>query len=366
MMNSLDKQYLGLLEKIVDSGNKKGDRTGTGTISVFAHLIEHDMADGFPLLTTKKMAWKQIVSELLWLLSGNTNIRPMLKQGNYIWVGDALKKYKGWEKSYNAEKHEEGGPMFTISPLSKSEFINKVIADDDFATKWGELGPIYGKQWRNWGTESVNGVDQITQLISTLKSNPDSRRIMVNAWNVSEIDSMTLPPCHYGFQVYTRELSLSDRINLMSNTSVLEGENEDEQHVELNQMGVPKRGISLMWNQRSVDNPLGLPFNIASYGILLQLLGELVNMVPEKLAGALGDVHIYRNQLDGVKTQLKRTGHPLCRLSINTEFWLTESGVCGEGELSSDFDALLSSMSLDNFELIDYKYDDKIDYPLSN
>jgi thymidylate synthase len=206
-MNKLDKDYTDLLQDILDNGVTKQDRTGTGTISVFARQIRHDMKEGFPLLTTKKMPFKTIVTELLWFLRGDTNIKYLVDNGCNIWNGDAYKNYL--KLTVDSE------------PVSQEEFINKIKQNAwDYANTWGELGPIYGNQWRKWNgviKKSISGtklfstgftqIDQIQNLINNLKTNPDSRRLMVNAWNVGELDQMVLPPCHYGFQVYTRELS---------------------------------------------------------------------------------------------------------------------------------------------------------------
>jgi thymidylate synthase len=200
--------------------------------------------------------------------------------------------------------------------LTEEEFINKIKTDDGFAKKFGGLGPIYGKQWRNWvydkdmdyGTEE--SVDQIQNLINDLKTNPDSRRLMVSAWNVGEIQDMVLPPCHYGFQVYTRELSLDERRVLvnqeMFNQIYNAGDSSTLSHSEINQWNVPTRSISLSWNQRSVDTFLGLPFNIASYGLLLMMLADEVNMVPDQLIGNLGDTHIYLNHIEQAEEQIGR------------------------------------------------------------
>ena len=188
----------------------------------------------------------------------------------------------------------------------------------------GELGPIYGKQWRNWGEWSTieepkrvlkPGIDQIANLINNLKTNPDSRRLMVNAWNVGELDQMTLPPCHYGFQVYTRELSESERFNWYGNKI---GSHMHHDHIvqEMNENNVPTRAISLMWNQRSVDTFLGLPFNIASYGLLLTMLADEVNMIPDELIGNLGDVHLYSNHIEQAKEQITRECYPLPEVQI--------------------------------------------------
>jgi thymidylate synthase len=310
-MNRLDEQYRGLLAEILYNGTEKKDRTGTGTISRFGHQFKHNMKDGFPLLTTKKMAIKSIMTELKWFLKGDTNIKYLVDNGCNIWNGDAYKNYCKWYDSLiNAELPQK---------YTMDEFINKIKTDDEFAKKWGELGPIYGKQWRNWeideGYETPNGmrfggkyVDQIQNLINDLKTNPDSRRLMVSAWNVGKLDQMVLPPCHYGFQVYTRELNLDERINIHNQGSI--SKSSDYFHEHLDDMGVPRRAISLSWNQRSVDTFLGLPFNIASYAMLLCLIAKEVNMVPEQLIGNLGDVHLYKNHIEQAKEQISREPKP--------------------------------------------------------
>jgi thymidylate synthase len=287
-MNTLDKQYQTLLQTILDFGVDKEDRTGTGTRSIFGYTIRHNMNDGFPLLTTKKMAIKSVMTELKWFLKGDTNIKYLVENGCNIWNGDAYKAYK---TKYGYDDID--------APLSMGEFITKIKTDKEFAEENGELGPIYGKQWTDW-----NGIDQILNLVNSLKKNPDSRRLMVNAWNVSELHEMTLPPCHYGFQVYTRELSLEERIDIHNTGSISKSSDFYHEHMDINE--VPRRAISLMWNQRSVDTFLGLPFNIASYGMLLHLLAEEVNMVAEELIGNLGDTHLYLNHLEQAKEQISR------------------------------------------------------------
>lgn len=298
-MNNLDKQYLELLQDILDNGTQKEDRTGTGTISVFGREIRHKMSEGFPLLTTKKMAWKQIVTELLWFLRGETNIQSLVKQGNYIWVGDAYKHYESIECN---PPHDHS--------LNKKEFIEKIKTDDEFAKKWGDLGPVYGQLWRDWDRDTGETIDQIQNLIDTLKTNPDSRRMMVSAWNPTYIRHAVLPPCHDRFQVYTRELSDKERYKIWFNKNYETGmEYDDTKLPDFDNSyyeRTPKRAISLMWNQRSVDVPLGLPFNIASYGLLLLMLADEVMMYPDELIGNLGDTHIYQNQIEGVKEQLGR------------------------------------------------------------
>ena len=297
-MNKLDKQYQDLLQSILDYGVEKKDRTGTGTKSIFGYTIRHNMRDGFPLLTTKKMAWKTMVTELLWFLRGDTNIKFLVDNNCHIWDGDAFKNFMNTS---------EGDPDLI---WNQEQFINMIKTDDEFAKQWGELGPVYGKQWRNWQDDfgpnrlplfpPNNKIDQIANLINDLKTNPDSRRLMVNAWNVGELDQMVLPPCHYGFQVYTRELSLNERKDLVPPIPNL------FTHEDCDVINLPKRAISLMWNQRSVDTFLGLPFNIASYGLLLEIIAKAINMVPDQLIGNLGDTHLYLNHIEQAKEQISR------------------------------------------------------------
>jgi thymidylate synthase len=333
-MNSLDKQYQTLLQDILDNGVEKKDRTGTGTISVFGRQIRHKMSEGFPLLTTKKMAFKTMVTELLWFLRGDTNIKYLVDNNCHIWDGDA---YKNYTKSFLG---------YEDIP-SQEWFINEIKSNTEFAKRFGELGPVYGKQWRRWeinepknivktenvtwpyepnphtyqqrvGSFKITQIDQIANLIRDLKTNPDSRRLMVNAWNVGELDSMVLPPCHYGFQVYTRELSWVERYEYMYNTNVRadDGLRPPLTPEMLEEYNIPKRAISLMWNQRSVDTFLGLPFNIASYGLLLEIIAKEVNMIPDELIGNLGDVHLYSNHIEQAKEQISREPFQLPKLTL--------------------------------------------------
>jgi len=327
-MNKLDKQYQNLLQDILDNGVVKSDRTGTGTISVFGTQIRHKMSEGFPLLTTKKMAWKSVVTELLWFLRGDTNIKFLVDNDCHIWDGDAYKRY---ENVYEIESRESTyalEELHMLSDLTKEQFIERIKTENDFAKKWGELGPIYGKQWRSWvgenkrakgslsATTTFGYIDQIQNLIEDLRTNPDSRRLMVSAWNVGELDQMVLPPCHYGFQVYTTELSDIRRYNIWFNNNYETGM---ERFFDPNNLPdfdnpyytpTPKRSISLMWNQRSVDTFLGLPFNIASYGLLLEIIAKAVNMIPDELIGNLGDTHLYSNHIEQAKEQIGRKYTP--------------------------------------------------------
>lgn len=344
-MNKLDKQYQELLQSILDYGVEKKDRTGTGTKSIFGYTIRHNMKDGFPLLTTKKMAWKTMVTELLWFLRGDTNIKFLVDNNCHIWDGDAYKRYLIEDAkilpNMSKEKMTELGYR-----LTKEEFINKIKTDDEFAKTWGELGPIYGAQWRDWLTYKPSNnmgsfyqsgnIDQIQNLINDLKTNPDSRRLMVNAWNVGELDQMVLPPCHYGFQIYTRELSLEERKKLCKVDPETECRNDVEIEIYLALQNIPTRAISLMWNQRSVDTFLGLPFNIASYGLLLEIIAKEVNMVPDQLIGNLGDTHIYLNHIEQAKEQIGREPMELPTLDIKLHF-KNEPSFVPECWLADDF-----------------------------
>ena len=346
-MNYLDRDYQKLLQDILEKGVDKTDRTGTGTKSIFGRQIRHNMKDGFPLLTTKKMHWESIVTELLWFLCGDTNIKYLIDNGCHIWDGDAYKNYLNKAKNYTTEDlfyNKLSGVGNVIEgmlsehtrdfiPYTQEEFINKIKTDDKFASKWGELGPIYGAQWRSWikyeQNTRVDGiydeaiVDQIANSINLLKTDPDSRRNKVNAWNVGELDQMVLPPCHTDFQFYTRELTLEERYDLIEKdkyTQFVKWQDLGTDRIKevLDEKNIPTRAISLMWNQRSVDTFLGLPFNIASYGLLLEIIAREVNMIPEELIGNLGDVHLYNNHIEQAKEQINRTSFELPTLKHKT------------------------------------------------
>jgi thymidylate synthase len=345
-MNNLDSSYQALLEDILHCGLEKKDRTGTGTLSVFGRQIRHKMSEGFPLLTTKKLSFKTIVTELLWFLKGDTNIKYLLENDCHIWTGDAYKNYRETKK---IKKHYiAGGDVANIK-----EFEELILQDNDFAKTFGELGPIYGKQWRKWTKKkmylSTDGsyeniydetdqtvIDQISILINDLKTNPDSRRLMVSAWNVGELEEMVLPPCHYGFQIYTRKTTREEKI-------VHPGK---------------YRAISLMWNQRSVDTFLGLPFNIASYGLLLMMIADEVGMLPDELIGNLGDVHLYSNHIEQAKEQISREPYELPTLNLphytQCEYGSMKFGIW-DYEISDIVD-----------ELNNYQSHPKIKAPLSN
>ena len=368
-MNTIDKKYQELLQDILDNGVTKMDRTGTGTLSVFGRQIRHNMSEGFPLLTTKKMAWKTMVTELLWFLRGDTNIKYLVDNNCHIWDGDAYKNF--------CNSHTE---IF----VTQEEFIERIKDDGEFANKWGELGPVYGAQWRKWYWRSEpvlpeekymiyttegkpvtwsedKQIDQIQNLINDLKTNPDSRRLMVNAWAVHDLPNMVLPPCHYGFQVYTRELSFEERHtiwddeNRKANVSPY---TESQLSKMLDKENIPKRAISLMYNCRSQDVPLGTPFNISSYALLLEIIGKMVNMVPDELITNMGDCHIYLNQVDGIKEQLTREPFPLPTLKHmkTDEFYKS---------LSEDL-SLFTHLDNTDFVLENYQSHPTIKMPLSN
>lgn len=324
MNNNVDRQYFELLRYIMSNGKRKTDRTGTGTISVFDYTMRFDMSEGFPMLTSKKMFAKGVIHELIWFLQGDTNIKYLVDNDVHIWDGDA---YKNYEKEWLKENPPMSGP-YSDKMLSKEEFINKIKDDIDFARKWGDLGPVYGKQWRyikkpiyEYGEYVAHEkIDQIANLIHDLKNNPDSRRLMVSAWNVGDLDQMVLPPCHYGFQCYTSEMNLFERKKWWCESlgkSIHYAEDLGES--ELDTLGVPKKQLSLKWIQRSVDTFLGLPFNITSYALLLHLLAREVNMVPHELIFSGGDVHLYTNHIEQAKEQLTRQTFKLPKLVLNNK-----------------------------------------------
>ena len=271
-MNNLDLDYKELLREVLENGIEKEDRTGTGTLSLFGKSIRHNMSDGFPVLTTKKIPLKTVSTELKWFLKGDTNIKYLVENGCNIWTGDAYKQYvKVWE--YDLDE-----------PLSEEDFVERIKTDEDFARVWGELGPTYGKQWRSIQdtfSPTLIPIDQLRNLINEIKKNPNSRRLLVSSWAVDKIRNMILPPCHYAFQCY-----------------VADGK------------------LSLMWSQRSADLFLGVPFNISSYGMLLLLLCKETGYKPGELIGNFGDIHLYKNHLEQAKEQLQRKPFELPELTV--------------------------------------------------
>lgn len=392
-MNNADKVYLDLLKEVRENGIKKSDRTGTGTISLFGRSLTFNMQEGFPLLTTKKIHTKSVIHELLWFLDGSHNIKYLVDNGVNIW--------NEWPWQNYMKEHEKLNKMLEVAIKNAdhgvdehAELVNKIKTDleahpaltieefvakikessyeplvflpnwnnrePSFAEKWGELGPVYGKQWRRWqgwmsydnGTKKASmWFDQILRLVQQLKTNPDSRRLMVSAWNVAEIEEMLLPPCHYAFQCWTRELEFNERLNFIKDSSYDKmivaycespGDSDLKNILEsvLEKENTPKRALSLMWQQRSVDLFLGLPFNIASYGLLLEMLAQSTNMVADQLIFNGGDCHIYSNHVEQVDLQLSREPMPLCKVKLNKP------------------DSEYSSLHGNNGHIIEYKYED--------
>lgn len=360
MINNSDKVYQDLLQNILDNGVIKTNRTGVDTISIPHACIEFDMSEGFPLLTTKEMFIKGITHELLWFLNGDTNIKYLNDNNVTIWNGDAYREFR--KRAEEIKEAYENGDMLGTQPhievmfsegltiLTKKEFKESIINNDEFAKEWGELGPIYGKQWVNWESSKndeqgpdyqnkVTSINQIQEVIDKLKNNPDDRRMIVSAWNIAEIDQMALPPCHYDFHLYTEEMTFDERREYFFENAEgkfyhphydddtvdnIEGirMSDDFDRFMTNLMNeernnVPTRKISLIWDQRSVDTFLGLPFNIASYGILLHMFAQQANMVPDKLVGHLKNVHIYSNHVEQCEEQISREPMVLPQLELD-------------------------------------------------
>lgn len=283
------KQYLDLCKHVLATGVKKEDRTGTGTISVFGYQMRFNLNEGFPLMTTKKTAFRLISSELLWFLKGDTNVKTLIEDRNPIWDEWAFEQ---WVKSpeYNGPDMTDFGLRASKDPefaaVYKSEmnyFKERVVEDAEFAAKYADLGPVYGKQWRSW-TTGTDSIDQIANLIDGLKRNPDSRRHIVTAWNPSEVEEMALPPCHALFQFYVADGKLSCQLY-----------------------------------QRSADIFLGVPFNIASYALLVHLIAKECDLGVGEFVHTLGDAHIYLNHLDQVNEQLTREPRKLPTLKLKGE-----------------------------------------------
>ena len=369
-MNNVDKQYLDLLQDILDNGTYKKTRAGY-VKSVFGRMLKFNLKEGFPILTTKKVFTKGIIHELLWFLKGDTNIKYLVDNNVHIWDDDAYRHYLDKVKEHNNlvlerdslkdaetyhnyiyehfdEKHTDlleeidyfGNSLKEIVPLSKEEFLNCIINEeyisllrkyngeysiidgkyfiiDDY--RYGDLGLVYGAQWRKQGRKHI---DQIKNIIEMLKTNPDDRRMICMAWNANDFDEMALPPCHYGFQVYTRELTPTERLEwLWEHSNGEYDEWKSPTKSSLDDLGVPTRELSLMWQQRSVDTFLGLGFNITSYSLLLCMLAQCVNMAIGEVTCSLGDCHIYEAHFDAVIEQLTRNPfkYNLPKLVLNKE-----------------------------------------------
>lgn len=345
-MNNFDKAYLDLMKEILEYGSIKEDRTGTGTISIFGKMLEFDMSYGaFPLLTTKKVYWKGVVHELLWFLSGNTNIKYLVNNGVNIWNGNAYDYFKKVWSYSNASDTQAPSLDYFLYRVKKDSKTRLLHPTTNEKYTYGDLGNVYGAQWRNWNKQlpmhlfsdhpdkhqsklyqreiqnPKYHVDQISNVIEGLKNNPDSRRHIVSAWNVAEIQVMALPPCHTMFQFYSEELSFNSRwssnnykpYDIENEVEYLEGYDyitqeqfENFHHNKMDELGLPKRKLSLLYNMRSNDIFLGAPFNIASYALLLKMVAQVTNHSVGKLKCSLGDCHIYSNHITQVKEQLTR------------------------------------------------------------
>lgn len=386
-MNNVDKCYIDLLNDIMENGVEKNTRAGD-VLSVFGRQLRFDLKEGFPLLTTKKVFMKGIMHELLWFLQrsynshSSMNIEYLVRNGVHIWDDDAYRWFKteiaeGFSKrpltnefmvcvsddeGVNAHKK----PTYEVwienelrhrdtewlKNITKEEFIDltlqRVEIHGSFMSvyRFGDLGPVYGKQWRSFGR---NHIDQIQNIITTLRRNPNDRRMLCVAFNPDQLDEMALPPCHVMFQFYTRELKREERLNWLSNTTSGDSDEDwfDTSDEKMDKLGVPKYGLSCMYTMRSNDIFLGCPFNIASYALLTNMIAKLVNMIPDELVASLGDCHIYKTHIDAVKEQLTRLGSDtLPKLTIN-----------GTQKTIEDF-------KYDDFEVIDYNPDPPIKAPL--
>lgn len=297
-----DKEYLGLCKYILDNGIEKEDRTGVGTKSIFGYQMKFDLNNGFPLLTTKKVNFNLVWSELLWFIKGDTNIRFLLENNNNIWNEWAFKKWVESDEYNGPDMTDFGHRTLVDEDFAKDYkeqmkfFKEKILTDDEFSKKYGDLGNVYGKQWRNF-----NGVDQLKNVIEQIKENPSSRRLIVSSWNPAEVDTMALPPCHSLFQFYVSDGKLSCQLY-----------------------------------QRSGDVFLGVPFNIASYSLLTILIAKECNLGVGEFVHTLGDAHIYNNHFDQVNEQISRTPYDLPSLNIN--------------KFQSIFDLKISDVELVNYE----------------
>ncbi|MBC1229014.1 thymidylate synthase [Listeria booriae] len=282
------KQYLDLEKFVLENGTQKGDRTGTGTISTFGYQMRFDLAEGFPIMTTKRVPFKLVVSELLWFLHGDTNIRYLLEHNNNIWNEWAFERwvasseYTGPDMTDFGLRAEQDEAFKAVYLEEMASFKSRILADDVFASTYGELGNIYGKQWREWRTSTGETIDQLADLIEMIKTNPNSRRLIVSAWNPEDVPTMALPPCHTLFQFYVADGKLSCQLY-----------------------------------QRSADIFLGVPFNIASYALLTHLIARETGLDVGEFVHTMGDAHLYNNHIEQVKEQLSRTPRALPKLVLS-------------------------------------------------
>ena len=316
-MNAFDQAYHNLLKHVLDTGVEKDDRTGTGTISTFGYQMRFDLSKGFPLLTTKRTSFKLIATELIWFMRGDTNIKYLLQYNNNIWNEWAFKRYvesedyKGPDMTDFGRRALKDEAFNEVYKEEMEKYKEKILTDDAFAKKYGELGNVYGKQWRDWIGPNGESIDQLKNLVDSIKSNPYSRRHIISAWNPAEIETMALPPCHTLFQFYVNDGKLS-----------------------------------LQLYQRSADVFLGVPFNIASYSLLLMLVARETGLEVGEFVHTFGDVHIYQNHIDAVETQLARDGFDAPAVKVNTD--------------KSMFD-----LEYEDLELVNYKSHKSIKAPIA-
>lgn len=290
VINENEQQYLDLARYVLENGHYKDDRTGTGTRSVFGYQMRFDLQKGFPILTTKKVAFGLVKSELLWFLRGDTNIRFLLQHHNHIWDEWAFKKWVESDEYTGPDMTDFGHRRLTDPEFKKvyteqhKLFCQRILDDDEFAKKYGDLGLVYGSQWRHWKTSTGATIDQLHNVIETIKHNPDSRRMIVSAWNPEDVPSMALPPCHTLFQFYVNDNKLSCQLY-----------------------------------QRSADIFLGVPFNIVSYALLTHLVAKECGLEVGDFVHTLGDAHIYSNHIQQIKEQLMRPVHPAPHLILPDE-----------------------------------------------
>lgn len=286
----MEQEYLDLAQRILDDGSLREDRTGTGTKSVFGHQMRFDLQKGFPLLTTKRVYFKLIKSELLWFLKGDTNIKYLLENNNHIWDEWAFERYVGSEEYTGPDmtnfglRSQQDEAFNETYQNEKEKFNQRILKDESFSEKYGTLGNVYGAQWRTWPTTDGDTIDQIQNVIDSIRNNPNSRRHIVSAWNPEEVPHMALPPCHTLFQFYVQDGKLSCQLY-----------------------------------QRSGDVFLGVPFNIASYALLTHLIAHETGLEVGEFVHTLGDAHLYLNHMDQIKEQLSREPLTLPTLELNRD-----------------------------------------------
>jgi thymidylate synthase len=384
-MNKVDTEYFRIVNDILTNGRLKKNRTGVDTIGIFGAQAKYNVdLNAFPLLTTKKVHWPAIVHELLWFISGSTNIKYLVDNNVRIWNEWAYVKYQKYCKTLNEpdyDVHIEDLEKNCVREMTQDEFVNEIKTNDAFAAKWGELGEgTYGGMWRSfpyfdnsdpmchnpkttdptapldvhYETSSgyaceVGHVDQLQKVINKLKTNPDDRRMIVSAWHPYWVDHCALPPCHCLFHFHTEELTLEERIDILQKQVGPVNLPKSEIWIiqKLNEENIPTRRLNCLLYQRSVDTALGKPFNIASYALLTAMIAQTVNMVPGMFTHSMGDTHIYVNHIDGLKLQLTREPKKLPRVWLNPE-------------VKSLFD-----FKYDDIKLLDYEFHPTIKFDVA-